>query len=155
MTDIPNTEYITINKDGIFVGGKTGALIVYGGIAIHCSSSITEIFNDIQETVNIDFKEVNIGAFDTPGKFAEHGEPSGKPGKYTWCRIKGKDSWVCFDDNYTPDSPAACMLAIYLGGDITADNAFKKFRSAVFKQKPLTPITPVVVAANNNAQNKR
>ena len=41
MTDISNTEYITINKDGIFVGGKPAT--TYRGKHIYCLNYNTRL----------------------------------------------------------------------------------------------------------------
>ena len=46
MTDIPNTEYITIKSDGIFVGGKRATH--YRGVEIGYRKSIKKNFQTIQ-----------------------------------------------------------------------------------------------------------
>ena len=155
MTDIPNTEYITINKDGIFVGGKPAT--TYRGETIHYSN-VRESFADIQLNKNV--AELHVLSSETHGKCAEPGNPSGKHGPNTWCRVKFENgnlgAWVFYGMAY---SAAECARACAKRCAYRV-RANESFRSAVLgaidKQKtPQTPINPVVVATNNNAQNKR
>ena len=46
MSDIPNTRYITINKNGIFVGGKPAT--TYRGVEIKFIDDIKESFANTQ-----------------------------------------------------------------------------------------------------------
>lgn len=95
MTDIKNTEYITINKDGIFVGGKPAE--TYRGEKIWNIDFVKRVFAWMQEQ-NPEIEEFHIGAFATRGEYAEVGNPSGEFGPNAWCRVKKKGSsaspWV-------------------------------------------------------------
>ena len=112
MSDIPNTEYITINKDGIFVGGKTATTYREGNICF--LGKVKENFAEIQRE-NPGIQELHVGAFDTAGFFAKPGNPSGKFGKYAWCRVKLFNGflrpWV-FNIQYSfaADCASFCML---------------------------------------------
>ena len=107
MTDISNTEYITINKDGIFVGGKPATK--YCEEKIDFVNAIKTNFAEIQRQ-NKNVQELHIGAFETKGKFANSGTPSGVSGRYAWCRVKLFDgrlgNWV-YQSAY--GSVADCM----------------------------------------------
>ncbi len=157
MTDIPNTEYITINKDGIFVGGKPAT--TYRGKHIYCLVAVRDYFSGIQR-LNKNVAELHVLSSATRGEYAVTGNPSCKSGPNVWCRVLLSDgrlgAWVFA---YTSSSAANCT---YRCADLCADAVRHNadFRSAVFdavdKEKtPQKPINPVVVAANNNAQNKR
>ena len=156
MTDIPNTEYITINKDGIFVGGKPAT--TYRGEPIRYSNGVRESFADIQR-LNKNVAELHVLSSETFGEYAKVGNPSGKHGPNAWCRVKFENgnlgAWVF---GYTHGSAADCAddcaycCAFYVH--------YADFRSAVFdavdKEKTSQkPINPVAVATNNEAQNKR
>lgn len=91
MSDIPNTEYITVNKDGIFVGGKPTGL--YHGRKIHHVDDIKHYFHTAQEFMP-SIAELHFGAFETPGEYAQIGNPSGKFGPNSWCRAKLKNGRV-------------------------------------------------------------
>jgi len=58
MTDIQNTEYITINKDGVFVGGKPAT--TYHGERIYALDDIRADFAEIQRQ-NIKIEEFHVG----------------------------------------------------------------------------------------------
>lgn len=157
MTDIPNTEYITINKDGVFVGGKPAT--TYRGERIYNADKVKKYFAWMQEQ-NPNITEIHIGAFVTPGEYAKPGNLDGIFGPNGWCRVKYKNgnlgAWVFYG---TSCSAAYCAAycAYYCAYRV---RYYASFRSAVLgavdKQKtPQKPINPVVVAANNNAQNKR
>lgn len=157
MTDIPNTEYITINKDGIFVGGKPAT--TYRGKHIYYLVAVRDYFSGVQR-LNKNVAELHVLSSETSGKYAKVGNPLGNHGPNIWCRVLLSDgrlgAWVFA---YTSSSAANCA---YRCADLCADavrgNAV--FRSAVFdavdKEKtPQKPINPVAVATNNEAQNKR
>lgn len=157
MTDIPNTEYITINKDGIFVGGKPAT--TYCGEKIRFSNGVRKKFADIQR-LNETVAELHVLSSETFGEYAKVGNPSGNHGRTAWCRVKFENgnlgAWVF---SYARGSAADCAYycALYCA---TYVRDVASFRSAVFgavdKEKtPQKPISPVAVAANNNAQNKR
>jgi len=157
MTDIPNTEYITINKDGVFIGGKRTTK--YRGENIACMNVIQEFFTEIQR-LNKNVAELHVLSSATKGEYAVTGNPSCKNGPNVWCRVLLSDgrlgAWVF---RHTHDSAAFCAHLCVLHCAVPIrDSAV--FRSAVFcavdKEKTSQkPINPVVVAANNNAQNKR
>jgi len=95
MSDIPNTEYITINKDGIFVGGKPATH--YHGVEILFIDETKILFAKIQKK-HPEISELHVGAFETSGAYAKPGNPSGKFGPNSWCRVKLQDGrlgpWV-------------------------------------------------------------
>ena len=51
MSDIPNTEYLTINQKGIFIGGQPA--VYYCGEKLHSQSLIKTYFDYIQEKFSI------------------------------------------------------------------------------------------------------
>ena len=156
MTYIKNTKYITINKDGVFVGGKPAT--TYRGEEILLLNDVRKNFADIRR-LNETVAELHVLSSKTCGVYAKAGNPSAETGPNVWCRVKFTSgyigSWVF---GRTSSSAAVCahLCARYCAG-IVRGNA--DFRSAVFdavdKEKTQTPINPVVVAANNEAQNKR
>ena len=85
MTDISNTEYITINKDGVFAEGRPAT--TYHGKKIQYITGAKANFAEIQNQ-NPKIQELHIGAFETEGKLAEQGNPSGVFGRTVWCRVK-------------------------------------------------------------------
>ena len=97
MTNIPNTEYITIDKDGVFVGGVHATH--YRGAKIAFIDDVKRFFNNIQKKYP-SVRELHIGTFDTKGNYAEPGRPSGKSGLKAWCRVMFSDgkvgNWVFF-----------------------------------------------------------
>jgi len=113
MSDIPNTGYITINKDGVFVGGKTATTYREGNIGF--LGKVKENFAEIQRE-NPGIQELHVGAFDTAGFFAKPGNPSGNFGKYAWCRVKLFDGrfgdWV-FGIQYSFSTDCASFGALY------------------------------------------
>ena len=129
MPYIPNTEYISITKDGLFVGGKPATH--YRGQPIKLTEEIQYYFILAQQS-NPNTKELHVGAFDTVGEFAIPGIPSGKDGINIWARRKTDNGrlgdWV-FND-VTPVTLCAfrCIYDLYL---------YNKFRSAVNKEKTL------------------
>ena len=159
MTDIKNTEYITINKDGIFVGGKPATR--YHGEKIYNIEYVKEIFAWMQEQ-NPEIEEFHIGAFATRGKYAKVGNPSGAFGPNAWCRVKKKGSssasWV-FNRTYDSAPDCADLCAYYCASNVRGN---ADFRSAVFgsatdkgntkndnvqsvSKKPKTPKKPLVI----------
>ena len=129
MTDIPNTEYITINKDGIFVGGKPAT--TYRGEEILLLNGVRKSFADIQR-LNETVAELHVLSSETFGEYAKVGNPSGKHGRNAWCRVKFKygrvASWVF---GRTSSSAALCanLCAYYCAGSVRGN---ADFRSAVF-----------------------
>ena len=126
MAYIPNTEYITINKNGFFIGDKEVVGIYEGtegkketlfhGHKIYATKSFTagytrfyDWFESIQRHIP-NIEEIHVGAFDTQATKYEHGFPSGKFGTNTWCRIKLKNKdatyspWVFYFEHYSDSS---------------------------------------------------
>ncbi len=142
MTDTKNTEYITVNANGIFVGGKTTT--TYRGEDICGMQDVKNMFAWMQEQ-NPEIEEFHIGAFETRGEHAKPGNPNGVFGPNAWCRVKYKNgnlgAWVF---NYTSNSAAGC--ANYCAGNcayyVRGDSAF---RAAVFgatiKKQNVKPVT--------------
>ena len=139
MANIPNTEYITVNANGIFVGGKPATK--YRDQEICNIDYVKEVFAWMQEQ-NPEIEEFHIGAFATRGEYAEVGNPIGVFGPNAWCRVKYKNgnlgAWVFS----TLGSAANC--ASYCAYDC-ADRVlnYSAFRAAVFgaaneKQNALT-----------------
>ena len=86
MQDIPNTEYITVKKDGVFVGGQPA--IQYRGKKMYSQSLTVTYFLYIQEKFPI-IDEFHVLSSETEGKPYDINEnPSQQDGKYIWCRIK-------------------------------------------------------------------
>ena len=85
MTDIPNTEYITINKDDVFVGGKPA--IKYRGVEIAYIEDLWEQFEAIQK-MHPDITEMHTLSSETRGEYGVVGNPSTKHGPNAWCRAK-------------------------------------------------------------------
>ncbi|MBR6838061.1 MAG: hypothetical protein IKM94_00635, partial [Alphaproteobacteria bacterium] len=72
MTNIPDTEYITVKRDkdgqvGVFVGGKTAT--TYRGEEIYQADYVKNMFAWMQER-NPEIEEFHIGAFKTRGEHA-------------------------------------------------------------------------------------
>ena len=157
MTDIPNTEYITINKDGIFVGGKPAT--TYCGEKIRFSNGVRESFADIQR-LNKNVAELHVLSSETFGEYAKVGNPSGNHGRTAWCRVKFENgnlgAWVCLEAHGSTTG-CARTCAGYCAHFVRADASFRyAVLGAIDKQKTSQkPINPVVVAINNEAQNKR
>lgn len=84
MYNISNQDYITVNEQGIFVGGKLATH--YRGEEILFPTDIQTFFNDIQEESPL-VSEVHVLLSETAGKANQVGKPVGKNGKYVWDRI--------------------------------------------------------------------
>ncbi len=136
MANIPNTEYITVNANGIFVGGKPAT--TYRGQKTYDTDYVKyntdymkKVFAWMQKQ-NPKIEEFHIGAFVTPGEYAKPGNPDGVFGPNAWCRVKYKNgnlgAWVFL---HTDGSAADC--AYYCANDC-ADSVRRhaSFRSAVF-----------------------
>lgn len=132
MTDIKNTDYTTINQDGIFVGGKPA--ITYRGKRITGIADMGKYFADIQK-LNPDVAELHVLSSETGGKFAVAGNPSEKHGPNAWCRVKFNDGrmglWI-FNVPYRSAVDCAQYSAISCVSFI-CDSEYDDFRSAVFK----------------------
>ena len=171
MTDIPNTEYITINENGFFIGDKKvigewnyngEKPTLFHGHTMSATESFAtgyvrfgDWFKSIQRHIP-NIEEIHVGAFDTKATKYEQGFPSGKFGAKTWCRIKlkGKDAtyspWVFY---YEHSSDWACVShgGLYCVKSLANE---PEFRSALLKaantdtkqseqqQKPLVQLPP-------------
>ena len=93
MTDISNTEYIIITKDGISVGGVPAT--TYRGYPIQYIKDIKKDFTVVQKR-NPEVQELHVSAFETKGEDEQPGTPSGKFGPNAWWRVK------LFDDRIGP-----------------------------------------------------
>ena len=85
MSNIPSTEYIAVNKDGIFVGGKIA--MRYCGQEILYPESIKNKFKGIRNKYP-NIKEFRFLASETQGKHLESGNPVAK---------HGSNGWACFE----------------------------------------------------------
>jgi len=108
MIDVPNTQYITINKNGIFVGGK--AAKYYRGKDIENIDAVKVFFAKIQRE-NPEIKEMHVGAFALKKIEVKYGVvSSGAVGPNVWGRVKLSDGrlgpWVF---GYTYESASVCV----------------------------------------------
>jgi len=139
MTDIQNTEYVTINKKGVFVAGKP--VTHYRGYEISDLEKAKRDFAKIQHA-HACIKELHIGAFDTIGAYATAGNPSGKPGLNSWCRAKFQNGdmgeWVSIY-NFPSDYLCASYFVEGCTDEICLDS---DLRSAVLthKNEEYTPV---------------
>lgn len=135
MTDIPNTEYVTINKKGIFVGGKLA--VRYHGEIIAKADVVKESFAAIQ-AMNPEITELHVGAFETKGEDLKSGKPSGKFGPYAWCRVKflngNMGDWVFCSFPYCSASFCAYDCAYNCSSNI---RRYSAMQAAVLKEKKL------------------
>ena len=128
MVNIPNTEYITVNANGIFVGGKPAT--TDRGEEINLPDSVHRDFAHIQ-TLNKNVAELHVLSSETRGERAKPGNPSGKHGPNTWCRVKFENgnfgAWVFYNE-YASAAFCACYCAVDCAYDVR-NNAL--FRSVV------------------------
>ena len=120
MTDIPNTEYITIKSDGIFVGGKRATH--YRGVEIGYRKSIKKNFQTIQNQYP-NIQEIRFLTSKTGGEYLAVGNPDTENGSNAWACVKFKDGyvapWVLVCRDYTYDFIVAHMICgnLYNMGD--------------------------------------
>lgn len=95
MEKITNKDYITVNTNGIFVGGKPAT--EYRGETLMPVYHIKEYFLYVQQQ-KTNISSVHIMLSETAGNYSKTGNPSSKHGIYAWCRVKYKDrtmgNWV-------------------------------------------------------------
>ncbi len=84
MYKISDKDYITVNKNGIFVGGKPAT--TYRGEEILFPKDIQNFFNDIQEESML-ISDVHVLLSKTSGKSNQVGKPVGDKGNYLWSRV--------------------------------------------------------------------
>lgn len=114
--EIPNTEYVTITADDVFVGGQPAK--EYHGQEIYnryfCPAYFKEARDIIREENGCELLEIHCLQSSTDGEYAEPGNPiADKKGKNCWVRIKFKDTdgqektslWVF---SYSLSSAGAC-----------------------------------------------
>ena len=133
MTYIRNTKYITINKDGVFVGGKPATH--YRGVKMASDSWERESFCAIQARYP-KVMEIHVLSSKTCGVYAKAGNPSAETGPNVWCRVKFTNghigSWVLRNkfesgNNFCAENCLyVCMAELCLEED---------FRNAVFGAK--------------------
>lgn len=116
-TEIPNTEYVTITADDVFVGGQPAK--EYHGQEIynlyHCPAYFKEARDIIREENGCELLEIHCLQSTTNGEYAKPGNPiADKKGENSWVRIKFKDTdgqektslWVFGDSNSSADGCA-------------------------------------------------
>lgn len=104
MPHIPNTEYITVNANGVFVGGKPTT--TYRGVAIGSLESVKQHFQNIQKQYP-NIKEMRFLTSKTTGEFYKTGNPVADKGDNLWARVAFNDGyvapWVLVSINYAHD----------------------------------------------------
>ena len=107
MTYVPNTQYITINRRGLFVGGEDTKY--YRGKDIENIDAVKVFFAEIQRN-KPEIKEMHVGAFALDKMSARYGMTSGAVGPNVWGRVKLSDGrlgpWVF---GYTYSSASVCV----------------------------------------------
>ena len=86
-----NTDYITISKYGVFVGGNPAK--TYRESKIQFMDRAQRYFAAIQKQ-NPEVQELHVGVFITPGEEAKPGNPSSSVGKHVWGRVKLSGGYV-------------------------------------------------------------
>ena len=160
MTDIPNTEYVTLKYNDnyeidVFVGGKPATH--YLGYKIYNIRYVKLVFGWIKNK-NSFISEFHIMMSETSGEYAKTGNPSEKHGGYVWCRVKfynGQTSLWVYNGKFGFTTDPNGQEHGFANSCAFEIRSKEVFRSAVLAQKPQTSINPVVVAGNNNTQNKR
>lgn len=138
-TKISDTDYITINRDGVFVGGKEAT--EYNGQNIWNLENLVLYFIQADATMkyehNIGIKEIHCLQSSTDGEFAKTGEPiPDKDGTCAWCRVVFDDGrispWV-FGDGYGYASDCASFCAVYCASSLrVTDSDYRAVRVALF-----------------------
>lgn len=104
MPDMPKTEYITINTNGIFIGGKPAT--TYRGATIGYPESIHKNFQNLQKHYP-NIQEMHFLTSKTTGEFYKTGNPVAEKGDNLWARVAFNDGyvapWVLVSINYTHD----------------------------------------------------
>ena len=116
-SDIPNTEYITIHANGIFVGGKPSTH--YRGEKIKFSDFAISIFGSIQREINPNVQELHVLSSETRGHRAQTGKPSAKAGENAWYRVKFNNGtisdWVYLSSQGS--GPSCARICAYICAD--------------------------------------
>lgn len=104
MPNIPNTEYITVNTNGVFVGGKPAT--VYRGVNIGSLESVKQHFKNIQKQYP-NIREIRFLTSKTSGEYYKTGNPVADKGDNLWACVAFNDGyvapWVLVSINYTHD----------------------------------------------------
>ena len=137
--EIPNTEYITITADDVYVGGEPATQ--YNGQDIYncyfCPAYFKEARDIIRKENGCELLEIHCLQSSTDGEYAESGNPiPDKSGKSCWLRIKFKDKdgtpavslWV-FNSTYGSASVCAYYCAFYCGRSV---RYYSDLRSGLF-----------------------
>lgn len=142
-SDIPNTEYITINANGIFVGGKPATH--YRGEKIESSDLAISIFGSIQREINPNVQELHVLSSETRGRRAQTGNPSAEPGENAWYRVKFNDGtisdWVYLASQGS--GPSCARICAYICAD--AARHYRDFRPVILPSKSEKPEEPLSV----------
>ncbi|MBR4891816.1 MAG: hypothetical protein IKZ34_01370 [Alphaproteobacteria bacterium] len=91
MTNIPNTEFLTIKSDGFFVGGQLATQ--YRGVKIGGCETIQNSFKKIQEKYP-NVQEVRVLTSETNGEYGKTGNPVAENGDNAWASIKFNDGYA-------------------------------------------------------------
>lgn len=123
--EIPNTEYVSITEDDVFVGGKPATH--YNGQEIynryHCPAYFKEVRDIIRKEYGYELEEIHCLQSSTGGEYAKSGNPiPDKNGTNSWIRVIYKDKegmsaaslWV-FNRTYSSGTVCASTCAIYCG----------------------------------------
>lgn len=113
-TEIPDTEYVTITADNVFVGGQ--AAKEYHGQEIynlyHCPAYVKEARDIIRKEYDCELLEIHCLQSSTDGEYTKPGNPiADKNGIYVWCRV------VYLDKNNNKTT----SLWVFLYSDSSAD----------------------------------
>ena len=132
MPNIAKTQYVTVNNQGIFVGGKPTEF--YRDIDIQAPDYTMTLFHRIQPLYPT-VQEIHVLSSETPGEFAKPGNPSAVPGKNAWCRAKFTDNklgnWIFYTSLISPEI-CAHICVINSMRNLRSDDIF---RSAVINQQ--------------------
>ena len=129
-SDIPNTEYITITRDGAFVGGVKATQ--YRGEDIYELDELPKYFVQIKALVDLEYgldvAELHAMSSETKGTYAEPGDPSPNHGCNAWVRAKFADGtvsrWV-FYYSYLSSSGCAGYCAYSCGYYVRLHSVFR------------------------------
>ena len=104
MLAVPNTEYVTIKSDGIFIGDKPAT--TYRGVNMGFPESIKTKFQTLQKQYP-NIKEIRFLTSKTTGEYNKPGNPIAKNGNNLWACVVFNDGyiapWVLVSINYTYD----------------------------------------------------
>lgn len=98
VEEISDTEYVTVNRDGVFVGGKPATR--YRGEEMYNLAELPKYFVQLRALVEYEYgKEIveyDAMSSETGGEYAAPGDPSPEHGGNAWIRCRFAD------DTYTP-----------------------------------------------------